>query len=356
MRIIQIIDSLDIGGAEKMAVNYANSLAKNIEFSGLIATRKEGELITKIQDGVSYLFLNKKKTFDLKSVLQLKKYCKKNKVDTIQAHSSSVYMACLVKLWIPKINVIWHIHNGNTIQKSNWLLLLLSFICKGIVVVNFELEEWSKKKLLCNNVIYLQNYIVENENEFKNTVLEGQNGKRVLYLANLRDPKNHLMLIEVVNNINKQFPSWTFHLVGKDLLDLYSDYIKTKLEEYNLQKIVFLYGSKIDVENIIKQSDVGVITSNSEGLPVSLIEYGYYKKPVVVTNVGQMPFLVEHNTSGYISDTQDVSAFSEYLSKLLKDDELRVKFGEELHKSILENYSEKVVINKYISWVSKIMK
>ena len=32
MRIIQIIDSLDIGGAEKMAVNYANSLAKNIEF------------------------------------------------------------------------------------------------------------------------------------------------------------------------------------------------------------------------------------------------------------------------------------------------------------------------------------
>ena len=56
MRIIQIIDSLDIGGAEKMAVNYANSLAKNIEFSGLIATRKEGELITKIQDGVSYLF------------------------------------------------------------------------------------------------------------------------------------------------------------------------------------------------------------------------------------------------------------------------------------------------------------
>ena len=36
MRIVQLIDSLDIGGAEKMAVSYANSLSKSIEFSGTI--------------------------------------------------------------------------------------------------------------------------------------------------------------------------------------------------------------------------------------------------------------------------------------------------------------------------------
>ncbi len=37
MRVVQIIDSLEAGGAERMAVNYANALSKNIEFSGLIA-------------------------------------------------------------------------------------------------------------------------------------------------------------------------------------------------------------------------------------------------------------------------------------------------------------------------------
>ena len=40
MRILQIIDSLEAGGAERMAVSYANALANEIEFSGLIATRK----------------------------------------------------------------------------------------------------------------------------------------------------------------------------------------------------------------------------------------------------------------------------------------------------------------------------
>ena len=110
MRIVQLIDSLDIGGAEKMAVSYANSLSKSIEFSGLVASRKEGELKNKMEAGVSYLFLNKKKSVDFNAILKLRNYCKKNKVQIIQAHSSSFFLACMVKLLLPKIAVIWHDH------------------------------------------------------------------------------------------------------------------------------------------------------------------------------------------------------------------------------------------------------
>jgi hypothetical protein len=42
VRIIQIIDSLEAGGSERMAISYANALAEQIDFSGLVATRKEG--------------------------------------------------------------------------------------------------------------------------------------------------------------------------------------------------------------------------------------------------------------------------------------------------------------------------
>ena len=61
MRILQIIDSLEAGGAERMAVNYANALADKIDFSGLVATRKEGALRNQLSINVSYLFLNKKR-------------------------------------------------------------------------------------------------------------------------------------------------------------------------------------------------------------------------------------------------------------------------------------------------------
>ena len=48
MRILQIIDSLEAGGAERMAVNYANALANEMEFSGLVVTRKEGPLLNQV--------------------------------------------------------------------------------------------------------------------------------------------------------------------------------------------------------------------------------------------------------------------------------------------------------------------
>ena len=357
MRIVQLIDSLDIGGAEKMAVNYANSLANRNEFSGLVTTRKEGELLNNIQEGVSYLFLNKKKTIDFKALLKLRNYCKKNKVDSIQAHSSSFFIACMVKLLLPRISVIWHTHSGISsylLQKRSYLIQLSSFFFKGIIAVNLELEEWSKRKLFCNNVIFFQNYIVENENYLKKTALHGDTGKRVLYLANLRNPKNHLMFVEVVNKIHNEFPSWTFHLVGNDLMDDYSDSVKTKIKEYHLEKTIFLYGSQTDVKHIILQSDIGVFTSDSEGLPIALLEYGFYKKAVVVTNVGQIPFVVAHNISGLISEPKDVIGFSENLSKIIKEDKSRMKLGEELYKTITESYIETVVINNYISWISKL--
>lgn len=357
MRIVQLIDSLDIGGAEKMAVSYANSLSKSIEFSGLVATRKEGELKNKMDAGVSYLFLNKKKSVDFNAILKLRNYCKKNKVQIIQAHSSSFFLACIVKLLLPSIAVIWHDHYGNFIppkRKNSFFIRIFSVLFHGVIAVNLDLEAWSKKNLFCKNVIYLQNYISENKEYFRETILHGIDGKRVLYLANLRPQKNHLMLVEVVHSIHKNFPDWTFHLVGSDLKDDYSETIKAKIKGYQLEEVIFLYGAKKDVENVINQSDVGVFTSNSEGLPVALLEFGLFKKSVVATNVGQIPFVVRDNFSGFISEPKDVATFSTNLATILKDEKLRVKFGDELQKTIAENYTENVVISNYISWVSKI--
>ena len=88
MRIVQIIDSLEVGGAEKMAVNYANALVDKVAFSGLIVTRSEGELKAQIDPKVNYHFLQKKKTVDFKAAIRLKKYCKTNAVEV--RHQSRV--------------------------------------------------------------------------------------------------------------------------------------------------------------------------------------------------------------------------------------------------------------------------
>lgn len=357
MRIIQIIDSLDIGGAEKMAVSFANSLASRMEFSGLVVTRKEGNLKSTVSDNVNYFFLKRKHRFDFIAVLRLRKYCKKNDIRTIQAHSSSFFIACMVKMIYPKIQILWHDHNGiGVIPKREGAIYLqfFSFFFKGIIAVNIELEAWARRKLFCKNIIYLQNYVVVNNDFDKTTFLKGKEGKRVLYLANLRHQKNHFLLVDAVQKVHSKFPDWTFHLVGNDSNNDYSTRLKVKIKEYNLENVIYIYGSKQDTENIISQCDLAVFTSNSEGLPVALLEYGLFSKPLVSTNVGQIPFIVEHGKCGFISDIGDADAFSVNLGILMADKELRLKFGQEIHKVILDNYSEEVVIKKYISWIIEI--
>jgi glycosyltransferase involved in cell wall biosynthesis len=354
MRIIQLIDSLDLGGAEKMAVTYANSLVDNAEFSGLVVTRKEGALRKNIHDGVSYLFLNKKKSLDINAILKLKEYCKTNKVQFIQAHSSSFFLACLVKMVYPKIQIIWHDHYGklvSTTRESSFVIRIFSTLFSGVIAVSKELEAWSKKNLFCKHILYLQNYIPNNSNTIHETKLHGKEGKRVVYIANFRPQKNHLLLLEVINSIHNKFPEWTFHLVGNDLNDAYSSSIKNRIKHFQLEEVVYIYGSKEDIENCIAQSEIGVFTSISEGLPVALLEFGNQFKPVVATNVGQIPHLIHHNKSGLLSENNSVMEFSKNLSLMLEDEKLRVKFGKNLHQTIQENYSESVVIAKYITWV-----
>ena len=67
MRILQLIDSLEAGGAERMAVSYANALNRNVGFGALVTTRAEGSLKNQLDKNVVYSFLNRKSTFDFNS-------------------------------------------------------------------------------------------------------------------------------------------------------------------------------------------------------------------------------------------------------------------------------------------------
>ena len=356
MRIIQIIDSLEIGGAERMAVNYANVLAEKIEFSGLIASRKEGNLKHHISDNVNYLFLGKKNVIDFKAMYKLFKYCKYHNIAIIQAHSSSFFTACLVKIFLPNIKIIWHDHNGGVVPKRNdsVYLKIFSVLFNGTIAVNQELKTWSIKNLFCKKVLYLSNFTVEAFEEIKETVLKGNDGKKILCLANLRSQKNHQMLIKVAIQLKKSHPEWSFHLVGKDFKDDYSKKLKNEISRNFLEENIYLYDSKKDVENIIKQAEIAVFSSISEGLPVSLLEYGMQKKAVLSTNIGEIPLIINDNCNGFLVAVNDVDAFYKKLMTLINDQNLRDTFGDELYKTIIKNHSQDAIIKQYLDWARQL--
>jgi hypothetical protein len=114
MRILQLVDSLEAGGTERMAVNLANALASRLEYSALCTTRAEGPLKELLQPEVDYLFLNKGSKVDVGAWKRLHGFLKRNRIDLLHAHSSSYGLAVVMKCLLPGLQVVWHDHYGQS--------------------------------------------------------------------------------------------------------------------------------------------------------------------------------------------------------------------------------------------------
>jgi glycosyltransferase involved in cell wall biosynthesis len=258
---------------------------------------------------------------------------------------------------MPQVQLIWHDHYGNSeyLDKRSMFELKLTLpFFSGIIAVNRKLKTWADKNRLSQNVIFLPNFPSKSEVENSPTILYGIAGKRIVSLANLRLQKNHFFLLKVAQTIKKTHSDWSFHLVGKDFQDTYSQKIKEKLIELNLEKTVFIYGSKNDVDAILNQSTIAILSSQSEGLPVSLLEYGMQKMPVVVTDVGEISSLVQHAVNGFLVSSKDSKSFCEALIQLIENDDLRKKMGFALYEEVNTTYSEATIIQKYLVWLKSL--
>ncbi len=355
IRILQLIDSLETGGAERMAINYANTLAEVIPLSALVTTRKEGALKQQLTNKVSYLYLNKKGKLGLKALSKLKKFIKENSINVIHAHSSSFFTAVLVKFTYPKIRIVWHDHNGNRVNTSgitNRTLKISSLLFWGVLAVNKELETWAKQNLLTKNTQYFPNFIPTIKSDvLPETFLKGESGKRIIVLANLRKPKNHLQILEAFTNSKAIMEGWSLHFIGNDYFDDYANKLKDFISQNSIQDYVHIYGSCNDVEHILNQADIGILGSTYEGFPVTLLEYGKAKLCVISTNVGYCKDVIKDTERGLLFSPENLSEIIEKLNAVLVNTADRQKYSKALHHYVLKNYTDKVIINRYLDWL-----
>ncbi|MFD0962597.1 glycosyltransferase family 4 protein [Pseudofulvibacter geojedonensis] len=354
MRVLQLIDSLEPGGAERLAVTLANGLQSKVAFSAICATRKEGPFKNNIKKEVPYLLLRKKSAFDFASYFRLRKFIKQHRISIIHAHSSSFFTAFVMRLFGLRVKIIWHDHFGNSEflhNRKHGALKIASLFFYNTIVVNHNLKVWVEQKLFVKEAILLNNFIPSDTEEIKTTKLQGEKGKRIVCLANLRPQKDHLLLLNAFKTVLESYPDWTLHLLGKDFEDEYSQDINNIVKD--LKDKAFVYGSVPDVINTISQAEIGVLSSKSEGLPISLLEYGKSKLAVISTDVGDCKKVIIDHKTGLLVPKEDEKKLSDSLLRLIKDSNLRNDIGNELHRHVIANFSEQAVLDKVINIYAK---
>lgn len=355
MRVLQLIDSLHTGGAERVAVNLANGLSTKTDKSFLCATRQEGNLKESISSQVGYLFLNKTKTIDFRAIQKLKTFIKEEEIEIIHAHSSSFFLATIIKIIYPKLVLVWHDHYGKSEyldKRPTFVLKWCSKLFNHVFVVNSKLESWSKEMLDCKSVSYLPNFAVAN-NKASLTKLKGEAGKRIICLANFRAQKDHINLLKAFNRVWKTNTGWTLHLVGHDFKDEYALDIKNFIKDNALEKHVFIYGSCTDISHILNQSDIGVLSSKSEGLPLSLLEYGLAGLATITTNVGDCYKVVSKEAEGLLIPSNNTDALVNALLKYINNKDLRLESGRCLQAKVNTSFSESSILNSILETYKK---
>lgn len=119
-------------------------------------------------------------------------------------------------------------------------------------------------------------------------------------------------------------------------------------------KVMFL-GALTDVHDVLKGWDVGVLSSDSEGMSNSILEYMASGIPVVATAVGGNRELIEEGVNGFLVARGDHVSMAARICDLLKDRDLRKRMGEQGRRIVSEKYDWEIVKGEYESFYLRLL-
>ena len=155
--------------------------------------------------------------------------------------------------------------------------------------------------------------------------------------------------LDVVSEIKKRNISLDFFIAGDgELLEV----CRERIIAENLP--VKVLGWQSNIEKVLSAADIVVLTSDNEGTPLSLIQAGMAKLPVVSTNVGSVPEIVLDNVTGLITSL-DVQEIADALEKLVSNKALRAQLGIAAQEFTLANFGVQRLVHDHEALYKKLL-
>lgn len=348
---MHLIDTLDAGGAERMCVQLANALPADRFAAYVCATRRGGPLEKEIAPHVVFFDLRRRGRFDAAALLRLRAYVKRRGIKILHAHGTAAFAAAAVRLLTPGTSLVWHDHYGgqDDTPRNVALYRLLAASLRGLIVVNARLRRWAIDRLgVPETRVWLVPNFPAQRSAGEPPRLPGEPGYRIAQVANLRPPKDHAMMIRAMAEIVRVEPRAHLLLIGHAGDDDHTGGIRAQIERGCLAAHVTLLGAREDVPAILRQCDVGVLSSQSEGLPLALLEYGASGLATVCTAVGDCPAVMGPLAADCVVQPGDSAAMAAAVLALLRDPDRRAQCANQLQAIVGQNYSEAAAIRRVV--------
>lgn len=338
--VLQLVDTLAIGGTERVALDLANGLPQDRYRTFLGTTRADGPLARSVAPHVGRLALGRRRTLDLGAIYRLVRFVRANRIGIIHAHSSSLFVAALAGALLPGVKIVWHVHSGTGPERRAGTYRVLARRASATIAVNRALARW------CEAIGARQVHFVPNGVELHERPLAAGERRDVICVANLRPQKDHATLLRAWQLVTRQHPGTRLLLVGSVPSAAYAAELRRQCGALGLDSSVDWLGERGDVAALLAGAAIGVLSSASEGLPLALLEYGAAGLAVAATDVGECGAVVDGGRAGLLVAPGDATALALALGRLLADAVLRQTMGEALRRRVAAEYGSERMLTR----------
>ncbi|TDL78993.1 glycosyltransferase [Peribacillus frigoritolerans] len=287
IRVLHVISSLGGGGVESMLFNYYSHLDRSeVQFDFIVHGDNIGMLEEKFHLYDSKIFhVTPKKVSLWKNILEINKIIKEGKYDVVHCHQNFSNASTLVLAKMNHVPIrISHAHGSkevNTIKekvKNQTLRFINSFCTNYFFSCGIKAGKWlhgekwsiSKKNILMNNAIDVDKFSYNFEiRQYYREKYKFGDEKVLLHVGRFSDEKNHLFMINIIEQLSKRSDNYILLLAGNGPLE---GIIKKCVKDKGLTNKVIFLGVRNDISELMNAADIFLLPSKHEGFPVTLVE------------------------------------------------------------------------------------
>ena len=167
----------------------------------------------------------------------------------------------------------------------------------------------------------------------------------IIHVSNFRPVKRVSDLVYAMAIVTKEEPNAKLTLVG-DGPDRHS--VEQLIDHLKLHRNVTLTGFRSDIPNLMRCADIGVLCSETESAPLTLLEGMSTGLPMISTKVGGVLEIIQDGKNGLLVPAKHPEELAEAILRLYRDQKLRSRLGEKARKTVLDRYTAEKVVNQYL--------
>ena len=348
LRVAQVMGRYGGGGAERVTYNLAAELHRMGAASFAIAIGEPGSYPALDNSGLPVITLGAKrdsKLSVLRAMSRFRRAVREHRIDLLHVHGGDgslpfVVLALAGMRRKPKIAYTFH-HRGLVYYERGWKLHLRLACLRRCCVFYGDSHEIRDKVTSVDE-------FADRARVFANAVPESppaqdiaHNPPTVVWMARVTPIKDPQALIRAAAKLKAEGLDFRVVLAG-EARDYEADFMQRTrdlIDQFDLTDRVDMPGWVDDTPALMRRAQIGVQTSLSEGLSLTLLEQMMTGLCIVATDVADTSVAIEHEQTGLLIPPEDEGALVEALRRVITDRDLRVRLAAAARTAAIDRFS-----------------